>query len=135
MKLVVDASAVVAALADEGPDGVWAESILLSGELASPHLMPVEVSHSLRRAVLSRQLGDDLASLAHAALLQLQVELFPYEPLAERVWELRGSVTAYDAWYVALAESLDARLVTLDRRLARASGPQCAFETPASRKR
>lgn len=130
MTLVVDASAVVAALVDGGPDGAWAESILASDPLAAPHHMPVEAANILRRAVLARDLSDDVASLAHNDLLQLRVELFPYEPLGERVWELRGAVTAYDAWYVALAESLDARLATLDGKLARASGPRCVFETP-----
>jgi predicted nucleic acid-binding protein len=46
------------------------------------------------------------------------------------VWELRENVTAYDGWYVALAESLGARLATLDVRLTKASGPRCAFTTP-----
>jgi len=128
--LVVDASAIVAALVDSGPDGVWAESLLATEPLAAPHLMPVEVANILRRAAQAKDLSEDLASLAHTDLLQLRVELFPYEPLAERVWELRGSLTPYDAGYVALAESLEARLMTLDFRLARASGPRCEFETP-----
>jgi len=128
--LVVDASAVVAALALGGSQGAWAESLLSAEPLAAPHLMLVEAANILRRATLARELSDDAASLAHADLVQLRVELFPYEPLAGRVWELRGSVTPYDAWYVALAESLDARLVTLDARLARTSGPRCAFVTP-----
>lgn len=130
MTLVVDASAVVAALVLGGPEGAWAASLLASEPLAAPHLMPVEAASILRRAALARELSDDVASLAHADLLRLPVELFPYEPLAERVWELRGSIPAYDGWYVALAESLGARLVTLDVRLARASGPRCVFETP-----
>ncbi len=55
---------------------------------------------------------------------------FPYGLLAERAWELRHNVTAYDAWYVALAEGLEAGLATLDVRLSLASGPRCAFVTP-----
>lgn len=98
----------------------------------APHLMLVEVANILRRAVMAKDLGDDVASLAHDDLLQLRVELFPYEPLAERVWELRGSLTPYDAWYVALAESLKAGFMTLDRRLARAAGPRCRFVLPPS---
>lgn len=130
MTLVVDASTVVAALVDGGPGGTWAESVLVSEPLAAPHLMPVEATNILRRAVLARQLSDDVASLARTDLIQLRVELFGFEPFADRVWELRSSVTAYDAWYVALAESLDAPLATLDARLARASGPRCRFEVP-----
>jgi predicted nucleic acid-binding protein len=81
----------------------------------------------LRGAVRVRQLSEDSASLAYADLLTLRVELFGYYPLARRIWELRGNVTAYDAWYVALAEALDSPLATLDARLARAPGPQCQF--------
>jgi predicted nucleic acid-binding protein len=128
--MVVDASTVVAALVDGGPGGRWAESVLAAGPLAAPHLMPVEAANILRRAALAGDLTDDGATLAHADLLLLRVELFPYAPLAERVWELRGAITAYDAWYVALAESLDAPLGTLDKRLARAPGPRCAFSSP-----
>jgi predicted nucleic acid-binding protein len=61
--------------------------------------------------------------------VQLRVDLFPYEVVAARVWELRHNMTAYDAWYVALAEALDSPLATLDARLARAAGPRCRFVT------
>jgi predicted nucleic acid-binding protein len=135
LTLVVDASAVVAALVDGGPDGAWAESLLVSEPLAAPQLMPVEAANMLRRASLARDVSEDVASLAHGDLVQLPVQLFPYEPVAERIWELRGSLTAYDGWYVALAELLDAPLVTLDARLVRASGPRCGFETSPRRVR
>jgi predicted nucleic acid-binding protein len=127
---VVDASVVVAALIDDGPAGRWAEELLASTPLAAPHLMPVEAANILRRAALAGDVSDDIASLAHADLLAVGVELFPYELLAERIWELRGAVTAYDGWYVALAESLKAPLATLDARLARAPGPRCKFLGP-----
>lgn len=92
--------------------------------------MPVEVANVLRRATMSGEISADTASMAHADLLDLRVELFSYEPLANRVWELRDNITAYDGWYVALAESLGARLATLDLRLSRAAGPRCGFATP-----
>lgn len=130
MTLVVDAGVVVAALVDSGPDGLWAESVLVQDVLAAPHLLPVEVANILRRAVLAGDLSADAAALAHEDLLLLRIDLFPYEPHGRRVWQLRNNVTAYDAWYVALAESLDAPLATLDRRLARAQGPTCAFRVP-----
>ena len=130
MTLVVDASLVVAALVDSGPTGTWAEGELASGNLAAPHLMPVEAATMLRRAALAGEVSADTASMAHEDLLALRVELFPYPPFAARVWALRLNVTAYDAWYVALAESLDAKLATLDLRLAQASGCRCAFQTP-----
>jgi predicted nucleic acid-binding protein len=133
MTLVVDASAVVAALVDDGPDGGWAESVLGHEVLAAPHLMPVEAANILRRAELAGDLLADTAALAHDDLVQLRVELFPYEPFAGRVWQLRHGLTPYDAWYVALAESLGVPLVTLDRRIAWAHGPACSFRLPPHR--
>ncbi len=130
MTVVVDASAVVAALVDSGPDGRWAGKQLIREGLVAPHLMPVEVANILRRAVLAGDLSVDTAALAHEDLVQLRVELFPYEPHARRVWQLRENLTAYDAWYVALAETLAAPLITLDHRLARAHGPRCDFRLP-----
>jgi len=127
---VVDASVIVAALVDDGPAGRWAEALVAGQPLAAPHLMPVEAANILRRAALAGDLSDDIASLAHADLVALPAELFPYEPFATRIWELRGAVTAYDAWYVALAESLAVPLATLDGRLARAPGPRCRFLGP-----
>jgi predicted nucleic acid-binding protein len=130
MTVVVDASMVVAALIDVGRVGVWAESMLVSGPLAAPHLMPVEAANILRRSALGGDVSADVASLAHSDLVSLRVELFAYTPFAPRVWELRSNITTYGACYVALAESLGARLATLDTRLSRATGPRCEFATP-----
>ena len=130
MLVVVDASAVVAALVDDGDDGRWAVRQLASGRAVAPHLMPVEVGSILRRTAQHGLISAEMASLAHAELPELDVELFPYAPFASRVWELRRNVTPYDAWYVALAESLQADLVTLDRRLTRAAGCRCRFRIP-----
>lgn len=128
--LVIDASATVAALVDSGPDGRWAETLLTS-DLTAPHLLPVEVANVLRRAVNAGDLTDDAAALAHADLLDLRIEFVPYDTVASRVWELRRNLSAYDAWYVAVAELLDAPLATLDQRLVRSPGPTCAFRTPS----
>lgn len=130
MTVVVDASVVVAALIDAGPAGAWAESILMSGSLAAPHLMPVEVANVLRRSALAGDISAAAASLAHDDLVSLRVELFPYSSCASRVWELRSTVTAYDAWYVAVAEILGANLATLDVRLSRARKSRCQFVVP-----
>jgi predicted nucleic acid-binding protein len=130
MTLVVDAGLVVAALVDSGRVGSWADQLLGGEELAAPHLMPVEVANVLRRAELAGDISADTASIAHADLLNLRVELFPYEPFGVRVWELRNNLTAYDGWYVALAESLNVALGTVDLRLRRAAGPRCEFTTP-----
>lgn len=94
--------------------------------------MPVEVANILRRASIVGDISSDVAALAYVDLLGLHVELFPYEPFADRVQELRKNLTAYDAWYVGVAESLDAPLATLDERLVRSDGPRCTFITPPS---
>ncbi len=130
MTLVIDASLVVSALVDTSDTGRWAEALLASGPLSAPHLMPVDVTNILRRAAAKGEITQDVASMAHADLLDLRVELFPYAPFASRVWELRDNVTSYDAWYIALAESLGSSVATLDRRMAQASGPRCTFEVP-----
>lgn len=130
MNLVVDASMVVAALVDNGPDGLWADELLQTAALCAPHLMPIEAANILRRAALTGDISEDNAALAHHQLISLRCELFAYEPLAERVWALRSNVTAYDACYVALAEALDCELATLDRVLSRASGLYCRFRLP-----
>lgn len=130
MTLVVDASVVVAALVDDGVVGRWSEAVLRDADLAAPHLMPIEAANILRRGSLSGQISADTATLAHADLCQLPVVLFPYGLLAGRTWDLRSNVTVYDACYIALAEILDVALVTLDRRLAAATGPRCTFQLP-----
>lgn len=130
MTRVVDASVVVAALVDGGETGQWAEDELLGGRLAAPHLLPFEVANILRRAALSGELSHEAATLARAELQTLPVDLFPWWPLASRMWELRENLTSYDAGYVALAELLDADLSTLDLRLARAPGVRCTVRTP-----
>lgn len=132
MTVVVDASTVVAALVDSGTDGRWAESVLTSDSLAAPHLLMAEASNILRRSALAGAISAEQASLAYSDLLDLRVELFSYAPFATRIWDLRGNVTCYDAWYVALAEALNAPLATLDVRLAKAPGPRCQFRVSAA---
>ena len=130
MTLVVDASVVAAALVDTGPVGRWAEGRLADDRLAAPHLMPAEAANVLRRTEQRGEVTSDVAAMAYVDLIDLSVELFGFEPYADRVWQLRDNITIYDAWYVALAEYLDCSLVTLDRRLSTATGPTCTFITP-----
>ena len=132
MRLVVDASVVVAALLDGDHTGDWARETLRSTELIAPQLMPAEVAETLRRSAIHGGTPADAAALAHADLINLQVKLFPYSAVAARAWELRGNLTLYDAWYVALAEGFETDLVTLDRRLTRAPGPRCGFRVPGA---
>ena len=82
----------------------------------------------LRRYALRGALSPERARLALDRLSTISLTLYPHTALLSRVWELRNNVTAYDAAYVALAETLDAPLVTMDERLARASGVRAAVE-------
>ncbi|MBV6424324.1 MAG: Ribonuclease VapC9 [Steroidobacteraceae bacterium] len=127
---VVDASVLVAALVDSGPGGAWAEGILSAGSLHAPELARVEATNVLRRLERARRISTAEANAAHEDLMLLGIELLPFDPFAERVWELRHTITSYDAWYVAVAEALGLPLATLDGRLARTKGPTCAFLTP-----
>ena len=130
MTSVVDASVLVAALVDTGDDGAWAEAALAGRALAGPELLPAEVSNVLRRLERAGRVSPLEAASAHRDLLRIDVNLFPFAACADRVWALRGSLTSYDAWYVALAELLECPLVTLDRRIGRAAGPACDVVTP-----
>lgn len=130
-RVVCDASAVVALLLDSGPDGRWAAGQLTGAALMAPTLMGFEAANVIRRHELAEQVSPDQAAQAHADLRELAIELWPYELLAERAWELRHNLSIYDASYVALAELVDAVLVTLDGRLAEAPGPRCRVATPA----
>jgi predicted nucleic acid-binding protein len=131
--IVVDASVVAAALMSQSAEGNWSEDLLTSEQLAAPALLPAEVANVLRRAARAGDVSSDVASLGHALLLELEIELFPYRPVAERIWELRENLSSYDAWYVALAEALDAPLATLDGRLRRAPGIRCEVVSPGRR--
>lgn len=130
MSAVVDASLLVAALSDAGAEGRWAEDVVRAGNLIAPHLALVEATNILRRLELEGRLGRMEAAAAARDLLLLDLDLVPFTPFAERVWELRANVTSYDAWYVAVAEQFDLPLATLDRRLAQATGPRCPFLLP-----
>ena len=130
MTVVVDASALVAALGNLDQYGEWSESVISETHLVCPELALAEASNILRRLVLSGEISLTKATSVHTELLRLDIELYPFTPFAERIWELRGNLTSYDAWYVAIAEAFDLPLVTLDRRLSRASGPRCDFIVP-----
>lgn len=122
---VVDASVVFSALA-RGEHADWAEKHLSAAgggrSLWAPHLIDVEVGHALRRTVAAQMLEEDRAAAALGKLSELPLRRIVHTGLLERAWQLRHSLTFYDGVYVALAEVLDAPLITLDRRLARAVG-------------
>ncbi len=123
---VLDASVVVDALVVAGPAGDVARAELRGfSELQVPSIFTAEVTSALRRLVRVRALSTMRAAAAISAVLSMRTIQFPFEPFARRAWELRDSITVYDAWYVALAEELGTELVTADKRLADATGPRC----------
>lgn len=128
--LVVDASALFEVLADapgaEGVRVVMADD----GDLVAPHLVDAEVLSVIQTHHRRGALDDTAAGQAVADLRSWPGERWAHGPLLARAWELRHTVRGYDALYVALAESLDAPLVTLDGRLGRASGPCCEILVP-----
>ena len=129
--LVLDASALVALLIDAGGDGEWVASTIGSAQIAAPELALFETANVLRRRQLTGDLEPVEATLAHSDLLTLPLQLWPYAAISERAWELRGSLSIYDASYVALAELLNASLVTLDVAIAGANGPRRPVLTPS----
>jgi predicted nucleic acid-binding protein len=130
--LVVDASVLATALADDGRDGDLARAWLRGNQLAAPELVDLEVASVLRRQVAARAVETRRADLALNDLLAIPLQRASHRPLLRRCWELRGNLTVYDAAYVALAEALRAVLLTGDARLARASGTRCWVEVLTS---
>jgi predicted nucleic acid-binding protein len=128
--VVCDASVLVAMLLDSGADGRWATAALTETQLAAPSLIGFETANIIRRNELAGLVSSDQAAQAHKDLLDLTIEQWPYELLASRGWDLRRSLTIYDACYVTLAELLGCTLVTLDRRMGRTRGLRCAVLTP-----
>jgi predicted nucleic acid-binding protein len=126
--LVVDASVLAPAVADGGSDGAAYRSRLRGERIAAPDLVRVEVLSVIRRQLSVGLLDVDQAEQALDDLLELPVSIYPTASLLRRGWELRDNVSAYDACYIALAESLDTTLLTADVRLARAPGADCAIE-------
>ncbi len=129
-RVVCDASALVALLLDGGPDGRWVTEALEGADLAAPSLVAFEAANVIRRHELAGLVSGDQAAQAHADLLDLDIELWPYEILAARSWELRHNLTSYDGSYVALAELAESALVTLDTRISDAPGIRCPVHTP-----
>lgn len=126
--IVVDASVIVTALADDGEDGDRVRGRLRDQRLTAPHLIDLEVASAWRRLAAAGHLDDRRVQLALEDLRALRLERVPHRPLVWRCWELRDNLTIYDAAYVALAESLDVTLVTADARLSAAPRIRCEVE-------
>ena len=125
--IVVYASAVVDYVALRQVDAL-PDRLTRSGTLHAPHLIDVEVTHALRSLVARGDLSGNRASDARMDASDLRIARYPHLPLLARAWELRDTLSAYDAVYVALAEILPAPLVTCDARLAKTSGHNAEIE-------
>lgn len=125
--IVVDASVLVNALADDAADGRRARAELRAARnVAAPDLVDVETVAVLRRLWLAGTLPARRFASAIEDLEALAIDRYPTLGLMRRAYELRANVSAYDAAYVALAETLGCELLTADARLARAPGIHCA---------
>lgn len=127
--IVVDASALLEFLLQTRL-GTRVEARLFrdGDEFHSPHLVDVEVTQGLRRLVRSGEVSPERAAEAIADLTDLDLHRHAHLDLLTRAWKLRENVTAYDAMYIALAEALDATVVTCDTRLAKAPGHRTRIE-------
>ncbi len=127
--IVIDASVLANVVGDDEAAGALARDRLqTAGSASAPDLVDVETVSVLRRRWLNGDLTDDRFHDAIADLLTLPISRFPTGPLMPRAFELRASVTAYDACYVALAEALECTLVTADQRLASAPTIRCSTD-------
>lgn len=125
--IVLDASALLEVLLQTPAAGAI-EARLAENSLHVPHLIDVEAAQVIRRLVAAKQLDPVRGQMALADLADTPLRRYPHTPLLSRIWELRDNLTAYDAAYVALAEALDAPLLTRDRRLAAAAGHGARIE-------
>ena len=111
-------------------EGRWATEMVHDAEIILPALGAYEAANILRRHELAGLVDSGSAVQAHLDLLELAIEWWPYELVARRAWELRGSLSVYDASYVALAELSRTRLCTLDRKIKTAPGLRCEVLNP-----
>jgi predicted nucleic acid-binding protein len=126
--VVADASVIVSLLIDPGEAGEAIAAHLRDAVILSPSLLPFEVANVLRRRKNAGLLSGAEAALAHADLLDLPIDFWPWEAIATRAWELGSNLSSYDASYVALAEETGATLLTRDRRIAAAPGIRCRID-------
>ena len=121
--IVLDASAAVELLIEEGDVGEWVAEILRNEDsVVAPHLIDLEVLATLRNLVLRKEIRPPLAREAILGFGELGLTRYPVTDLIDRIWELRARLTPFDASYIVLAEVFEVPVVTTDSRLARAGG-------------
>ncbi|MBI2683907.1 MAG: type II toxin-antitoxin system VapC family toxin [Actinobacteria bacterium] len=126
--IVVDASCLGEILVNGPHADAIRDRLSLDPDQAAPHVIDVEVFGIVRRLRMTETIDETTAALAVDDLSLWPGERFGHRALLARAWELRATVRGWDAMYVSLAEALDASLLTLDGRLARATGPRCTVE-------
>ena len=126
--IVLDSSAAVSRLIGRPVNQALRTRLVEDDDLHAPHLIDVEVLHALRRLVRLGEISEDRADDARTDFSALTVTRYPHQGLADRMWELRHNLTAYDAAFVVLSEMLDAPLITADRRMAEAPGHYAQVE-------
>jgi predicted nucleic acid-binding protein len=126
--LVVDASCLFEVVADTRRAGAIASRLAADTEHVAPEVIDVEVLGVIRAQYLRGALDETAAGQAVSDLRDWPGERFAHRWMLDRVWQLRASVRGWDAFYVTLAEAMDATLLTMDARLARAHGPLCRIE-------
>jgi predicted nucleic acid-binding protein len=126
--IVVDASAMIEWLL-ETPVGLKIQQRALSdGYLCAPHLLDLEVAQALRKLVRTQKIDNSRGQQALDDFRDMDLSRYPHEDFLQRIWGLRHTCTAYDAMYIALAESLAATLITHDQKLASAPGHNAKLE-------
>jgi predicted nucleic acid-binding protein len=131
--LVVDASVLFEVVADTPTAEPLRSRMLEDQDHAAPHLIDAEVLAVIQTHRRGGALDATAATQAVDDLRSWPGERWSHRPLLDRAWELRDNVRTYDGLYVALAEALDARLLTLDRRLSKVRGLRCAVEVAPGR--
>ena len=127
--IVVDASTLVEVLLRARDAQAIEDRLFENGQtLHAPHLIDVEIAHAIRRYAISGQIKGDRGRAAFAILAALPLNRYPHGFLLPRIWDLRNNLTAYDAVYIALAETLQVPLITRDRRLAGAARHRARIE-------
>jgi predicted nucleic acid-binding protein len=127
--IVVDASALIEVLLRTPAANAVERHLFAPGQtLHAPHLLDIEVAQVIRTYAARGEIDDARGRMALDDLGDLRMQRYPHDFLLPRIWALRNSITAYDAVYVALAEVLDAVLLTRDHRLAGAAGHYARME-------
>jgi predicted nucleic acid-binding protein len=127
--IVADASVILEVLLNTKAAQRIIERIFAEGEsMHAPHVLDLEVAQVLRRYSATRELDPRRGQEALQDYLDFPIARYPHDVLLPRIWELRNNMTSYDAAYVALAEALNATLLTRDGALASAAGHHADVE-------